>query len=198
MISGLVSAWCALQEWITSAIPFRAQVTSNRFSTRLVSEGVRQFTAKGDLVKISQILIEMPRVFSGRLGLILVEYTPEPKEWVAPSLNRTAVLSALVGVRDLLGTGCVDTALHSYDQAIEVFVDRCGLLEIRTGQWHEPQIRGLLEAAGFEETERVSTIPERPPRLELSAETRLRVASLIQALELTPTEAPNDSEQSEA
>jgi hypothetical protein len=120
-----------------------------RYTTQATGSGLRQIEARGERFQVTQVLLDGIRSVPGPWGVVLVELGPQPREWVARSLPRARVLEGLLSLRDLLAAGTMDVAVFSSERGIEIFLDRRGELEIRTGAWWEPRFRGLLEKHGF-------------------------------------------------
>jgi len=99
----------------------------------------------------------------GPVGMVLVDLVEPPSEWAYPALPRPIVQESLLTLRDLLGVNLLDTAVFSSREGIEVYLDRFGTLEIRTGTWDEPRLRSLLVAKGFLAVPRLSVLPPPAP-----------------------------------
>ena len=83
------------------------------------------------------------------LGVVMVDYAPQPREWSSKLLGRRRVLEQLMTVRDLLAESFVDVAVVCPALAVEVVLERSGVLEIRSGSWNESRITGVLEDSGL-------------------------------------------------
>jgi hypothetical protein len=154
------------------------------------SGGLRHVTARGSRIQVTQILLDGLCAVPGPWGLVVVELGNRPREWVARSLPRSRVLEGLVTLRDLLADGGMDVAVFSADHGIEIFLDRWGVLEIRTGGWWEPRMRALLESRGFRRAggqlpTRVNSRDSAGPGLEHSH----RVARVCRELGLDSTDS---------
>lgn len=146
--------------------------------------GLLHMTARGEHSLVTQAFIEAVRAARSPLGLVLVEAQGTHPEWAIPDLKRSAVLHALMTLRDLLGRGLLDAAVFSSQEGLEVYLDRFGMLEIRAGLWEEPRLRSLLEARGFRGVAGLSVLPEAPPEeTEWSTESRERYQSVQWMLE---------------
>ncbi len=139
--------------------PVRRMDEEPRYSVRTQGRNLRHFTARGDQPRLTQVILEAARSLSGSLGVVLVEVHDTPREWTAIDMDRSQILEGLLELRDLLGRGGLDLAVFSSDEAVEVFLDRFGTLEIRCGGWHEPRFRGLLEGQGFAHVPALSSLP---------------------------------------
>lgn len=158
-----------------------------RFHVHGEASGAWTLTARGDGIQVSQVGIEVVRFMSPPLGIAMVEYRDRPREWVAPSVERGRVLEAFVGLRDLLGCGGFDLAVFSPTETLELFIDRSGLMEIRTGSWNEPKLRSILTACGFLETLHVPTLPvSRRAGFEWTPDQDRRVRRIHESLALQP------------
>jgi hypothetical protein len=169
---------------------------SNRARTDLDPEycvrkepfGLLHVTARADHSVLTQALLEAVRSTRSPLGLVMVEAEGPHAEWAVPDLKRSAVLHALVALRDLLGRGLLDVAVFSSPEGFEVYLDRLGTLEIRAGLWEEPRLRSLLEGQGFRGVPGLSVIPEhRPEEVEWSEESRERYWNVQHMLERNQT-----------
>lgn len=158
------------------------------FTAHMVAGGVRQFTARGDQPLASQLLLDAVRALPGTLGLVIVDLCEPPREWIGGNLTRVQVLEGLLALRDLLGQGAMDVAVFSSGEGVEIFLDRSGVLEIRTGGSWEPRARSLLESRGFRW---VSTFPDSPAENVRPATplTRERIAAVSEFLDLRATSA---------
>jgi hypothetical protein len=88
----------------------------------------------------------------------------------------------------------MDLALFSSAHALEVFLDRWGTVEIRTGSWNEPRIIAVLHASGFERVDRVAPVPpESGGELEWTDEATQRVRRVRKRLGLRPAPPPEDA-----
>lgn len=132
----------------------------NLYTIRVEENGPRFLTARGDLPRVTQVFLDVIRTVTGSLGLVLVEVTPVPREWLVSSIPRARILEGLFSIRDLLGSGHLDVAVFSGRHGVEFFLDRLGTLEIRTGSWLEPRMRGVLESQGFERVGHLTTLPQ--------------------------------------
>ncbi len=104
-------------------------------------------------------MVETVRALTGVFGVVLVEVHGPSREWSAQGLDRGRVLGALLQLRDLWGRGVVDLAVFSPTEGVELFLDRFGTLEIRTGTWNETRVKALLELEGFRPAGRLPTLP---------------------------------------
>jgi hypothetical protein len=86
------------------------------------------------------------------LGVVMVDYMPEPREWSSGLLGKRKVQEQLLSVRDLLAQSFVDVAVVCPALAVEIVLERSGVLEIRSGKWNESRIVGVLEHSGLIET----------------------------------------------
>jgi hypothetical protein len=122
--------------------------------------------------------------------VVVVELGAETREWVARSIPRARVLEGLLSLRDLLGAGAMDVAVFSPEHGIEIFLDRWGSLEIRTGGWWEPRFRTLLEERGFRLAGgRLPAVEARSERPGRGAADPARVAQICDALGFDPPAA---------
>jgi len=154
------------------------------YSVRKEPYGLLHVTARAEHPLVTQALIEAVRAARSPLGLVLVEAEGTHREWAVPRLKRTAVLHALVTLRDLFGTGLLDVAVFSSQEGLEIYLDRFGTLEIRAGSWEEPRLRSLLEAQGFQGVVGLSALPEEsPPGAVWNEESRERYANVQWDLE---------------
>jgi hypothetical protein len=151
--------------------------------------GIVHFAARGDHPRITQAFFDVVRSLSGRPGVILVEYGARPVEWVATEVSPAALLAAMVSVRDLLGRGALDVAVHSRNEGVEVFLDHLGELDVRSGSWNEHRFRDMFARLAFFATE--DPLPPRagagtafPPALDGQS----RLAAAVEALGLVPVE----------
>jgi hypothetical protein len=129
------------------------------YSVRPTPDGVLYFTARGDQPGAVHVLVETVRALTGVFGVVLVEVHGPSREWTAEGLDRGRVLGALLQLRDLWGRGLLDLAVFSPTEGVELFLDRFGTLEIRTGSWNEARVKALLGLAGFRSTRRLATLP---------------------------------------
>lgn len=135
----------------------------SRYAVHAEGDFVRHLTARGDLARSIQTLLDGIRCVPGPLGLVVVEVGPPAREWVTASLPSSRVLEALMALRDLWGQGNLDVAVHSRRHGMEAFLDRYGTLEFRTEAWLEPRIRSVLEHRGFQKVARLSALPPSAP-----------------------------------
>jgi hypothetical protein len=127
------------------------------YSSRTESNGSRHLLVRGDAGRLTKLLLDVIQETPAPLGIALVEYrAEEPVEWVSSGLDRGTVLEGILSVRDLVGRGAVDLAVFSQIQGLELFLDRLGILEIRTGAWNEPRLISVLDRLGFHRVPRVS------------------------------------------
>ncbi len=70
-----------------------------------------------------------------------------------PKCLRPRCLAAMVSVRDLLGRGALDVAVHSRNEGVEVFLDHLGELDVRSGGWNERRFRDVFARLSFFATE---------------------------------------------
>jgi hypothetical protein len=124
-------------------------IHSASFTSLLMPGGVRQFSARGEHPRLTQLLLDAVRAISGSLGVAIVELGESPREWVGSGVSRAEALEAILALRDLLGRGSLDLAIFSSTEGVEIYLDRRGLLEIRTGGTWEPRARSLLMAQKF-------------------------------------------------
>jgi hypothetical protein len=128
--------------------------------------------------------------------MVLVEVKPTPREWIVTSVPRPRILESLLSIRDLLGQGYIDLAVFSQRHGVEVFLDRLGTLEIRSGAWFEPRLRALFESQGFQETPRLSVLPQREAPIEWIEEHEARVKAVIDDNDFRPVPYRNRKTQS--
>jgi len=162
------------------------------YSVRSTPDGVLYFTARGDQPGAVHVLVETVRAVTGAFGVVLVEVHGLSREWTAQGLDRGRVLGSLLQLRDLWGRGVLDLAVFSASEGVELFLDRFGTLEIRTGSWNEARVKALLELAGFRSARRLPTLPSPVADPALwDAGARNRVARVKETLGLaTPAEEP--------
>jgi hypothetical protein len=158
----------------------------NLYTAEIEENGPRFLMARGDLPRVTQAFFDAIRTVTGSLGVVLVEVTPTPREWLVPSVPRARILEGLVSIRDLLGTGHLDVAVFSHRNGVEFFLDRFGTLEIRTGSWLEPRLRGILESRRFEKVSHLATLPSLSDPIEWTDEHRDRVSLVRSALGCRP------------
>ena len=75
----------------------------NLYTAEIEENGPRFLMARGDLPRVTQAFFDAIRTVTGSLGVVLVEVTPTPREWLVPSVPRARILAGLVSIRDLLG-----------------------------------------------------------------------------------------------
>ena len=173
------------------AKPVPAAAEGPRFAIHPVSEGVRRVVARGGIHQVIHATLELVRAHRGNLGLVMVEYESDDLlEWVDESLDRGRVLETLLSLRDLLGSGGFDVAIHTPYEGWELILDRFGILEIRAGSWQEPRLRSLFTEAGFCEVPRLSALPPDVDPLPWSRESWERFNRVRFALGLS---APDDA-----
>lgn len=182
-----LSGWCALfrrrreKPAEAPAIPC--------YRVRTEPGGIVHFAARGDHPRITQAFLDVVRSLSGRPGVILVEYDERPTEWVASEVAPAALLAAMVSVRDLLGRGAIDVAVHSRNEGVEVFLDHLGELDVRSGSWNERRFRDVFTRLAFFATEdplplRAGVANEFPA----DPDWRSRLAAAVETLGLVPVE----------
>lgn len=120
-----------------------------RYRVRTEPGGIVHFAARGDHPRITQAFLDVVRSLSGRPGVVLVEYGERPVEWVASEVSPAALLAAMVSVRDLLGRGTLDVAVHSRNEGVEVFLDHLGELDVRSGGWNERRFHEVFTRLSF-------------------------------------------------
>ncbi len=151
--------------------------------------GIVRFAARGDHPRVTQAFFDVVRSLSGRPGVILVEYGERPVEWVASEVSPAALLAAMVSVRDLLGRGAVDVAVHSRNEGIEVFLDHLGELDVRSGSWNERRFHEVFTRLAFFATE--DPLPSRADRgtaFPPDPDWQSRLAAAVESLGLVPVE----------
>jgi hypothetical protein len=156
------------------------------FTAQLVAGGVRQFTARADQPLISLLFLDCIRALPGSLGMVIVDLGEMPQEWVGGGLSRFQVLEGLLALRDLLGKPGMDVAVFSPSEGVEVFLDRSGSLEIRTGGSWEPRARSLLEHREFRWVSRLGPIAA-VDAVPVAEETHQRIAAVSAFLNLRAT-----------
>jgi len=157
------------------------------FTSMLMAGGVRQFSARGDHPRVTQLLLDAVRAIPGSLGVALVELGESPREWVGTGVSRGEVLESVLALRDLLGRGSLDLAVFSSHEGVEIYLDRTGLLEIRTSGTWEPRARSLLEAQHFTWAPR---LPEALNPGPTNAAARERIQAVAEFLTLRLAPAP--------
>ena len=157
------------------------------FTSMLMSGGVRQFSARGEHPRVTQLLLDAIRSIPGTLGVAIVELGDSPREWVGTGVSRAEVLEGMLALRDLLGRGSLDFAAFSSSEGVEIYLDHTGLLEIRTGGTWEPRARSLLEAQKFVWAPR---LPEALSSGPVNAAARDRIAAVAEFLALRVAPAP--------
>jgi hypothetical protein len=159
------------------------------YRVRAEPGGILHFAARGDHPRVTQAFLDVVRSLSGRPGVVLVEYGERPTEWVASEVAPSALLAAMVSVRDLLGRGAVDVAVHSRNEGIEVFIDHLGELDVRSGSWNERRFRDVFARLSFFATE-----DPLPPcagvgeALPPESDGQSRLAAAVETLGLVPVE----------
>lgn len=162
-----------------------AEPAGNRFALRRRAAETVQIAVRGETGAVTQLLIDATGSLAAAYGLVLVEYREAPREWMAADVPRGRVLEALMSLRDLLGTGGLDVAVHSPGEHVELILDRFGVLEIRAGVWHEPRLRSLLTQRGFVEDPGITVLPPaRAGEFAWTRETDARFAAVKQRLAL--------------
>jgi len=157
------------------------------FTSMLMSGGVRQFSARGEHPRVTQLLVDAIRAIPGTLGVAIVELGDSPREWVGTGVSRGEVLEGMLALRDLLGRGSFDFAAFSSSEGVEIYLDRTGLLEIRTSGTWEPRARSLLEAQKFVWAPR---LPEALSSGPVNATARDRIQAVAEFLALRVAPAP--------
>ena len=166
------------------------------YSVRTEESGLRFIRARGGQPRITSVLLEAVRAMPGNHGMVLVELRPSPREWIVTSVSRPRVLESLLSIRDLLGQGHIDLAVFSRRHGVEVFLDRFGTLEIRSGAWFEPRLRALFESRGFQQTPRLSVLPRHEAPIEWIEEHEARVRAVIDGNGFRPVPYRNRKAQS--
>jgi hypothetical protein len=156
------------------------------FTAQIVTGGVRQFCARGDQPLVFLGLMDCVRALPGPLGIVIVDLGESPREWVGNSLSRVQILEGLLALRDLLGQGAMDVAVFSSEEGVELFLDRSGTLEIRTGGWWEPRARSLLEGRGFRWVSSLAPTWSTAP-VPLTPEARERINAVCAFLDMRAT-----------
>lgn len=167
--------WPGFLPWLN---PPTGTAAGRSYAAHLEESGARFLMARGDHPSVTQALLDGVRCLTGTVGFVIVETTPTPREWLVTSIPRTRVLEGLLSVRDLLGRGHLDVAIFSRKLEVELFLDRLGTLEIRTGSWLEPRLRGVLESRGFNRVSRLSVLPPPPEAHAWDDEHRERLNAL--------------------
>jgi hypothetical protein len=157
------------------------------FTSILAAGGVRQFSARGEHPRVTQLLLDAVRVLPGGLGIAIVELGESPREWVGTGVSRGELLEAILALRDLLGHGALDLAVFSSSEGVEIYLDRGGLLEIRASNSWEPRARSLLEAQHFVWAPR---LPDAWSPSPTSPAARDRIAAVAEFLALRIAPAP--------
>ena len=157
------------------------------FTSVLMAGGVRQFSARGEHPRVTQLLLDAVRAIPGSLGVAIVEIGDSPREWVGSGVSRAEVLESVLALRDLLGRGSLDLAVFSSHEGVEIYLDRTGLLEIRTGGTWEPRARSLLESQHFIWAPR---LPEALSSVPANAAGRERIQAVAEFLTLRLAPAP--------
>ena len=155
------------------------------FTSMLLAGGVRQFSARGEHPRVTQLLLDAVRAIPGTLGVAIVELGESPREWVGTGVARAEVLESVLALRDLLGRGTLDLAVFSSHEGVEIYLDRTGLLEIRTGGTWEPRARSLLEAQHFVWAPRLPEALGHEPA-NVAARDRIGAVAEFLALRLAP------------
>jgi hypothetical protein len=158
------------------------------FTAQIVTGGVRQFCARGGQSLIFMSLMDCVRALPGPLGVVMVELGDTPRESVGNGITRGQILEGLLALRDLFGQGALDVAVFSSEEGVELYLDRSGTLEIRTGGWWEPRARSLLEARGFRWVSDLAPQWSTSP-VPLTLEARERVAAVCAFLDLRVSSA---------
>jgi hypothetical protein len=157
------------------------------FTSMLMAGGVRQFSARGEHPRVTQLLLDAVRAIPGSFGVAIVELGDSPREWVGTGVLRGEALEAILALRDLLGRGSMDLAVFSSSEGVEIYLDRTGLLEMRTGGTWEPRARSLLDAQHFTWAPR---LPEALSSGPANAASRDRIAAVAEFLTLRVAPAP--------
>jgi hypothetical protein len=158
------------------------------FTSQIAAGGLRQFSARGEHPIVTQLFLDAVRAIPGSLGVVIVELGETPREWVGTGSSRPEVLESVLALRDLLGRGALDLAVFSSVEGVEIYLDRAGILEIRTGGSWEPRARSLLENRGFRWTARLT--PAWNPPAVLLPEARERLVAVTRFLGLRVATAP--------
>jgi hypothetical protein len=142
-------------------LPGRPRFSGGRPSEYAVrpSGVLREFTVRGDRARVTEAFFQTVRSLHGTPGLALIELQGGLRQWTSGQVPRSALLEALLRIRDLLGQQGLDTAVFSPEDAMEVCLDRFGTLEIRCGEWHEPGLLGVLQDLGFRGVPWMSAVP---------------------------------------
>ena len=192
-IAGLRRRWRGLPAW--RALFGRRRVERPeapavpRYRVRTEPGGVVHFAARGDHPRITQAFLDVVRSLSGRPGVVLVEYGERPTEWVAAEVSPAALLAAMVSVRDLLGRGALDVAVHSRNEGVEVFIDHLGELDVRSGSWNERRFRDVFSRLAFLATEDPLPPSEAAGKaLALDPDRQTRLTAAVETLGLAPVE----------
>jgi hypothetical protein len=157
------------------------------FTSMLMAGGVRQFSARGEHPQVTQLLLDAVRAIPGSFGVAIVELGESPREWVGTGVLRAEALEGILALRDLLGRGSLDLAVFSSSEGVEIYLDRTGLLEIRTSGTWEPRARSLLEAQRFTWAPR---LPDGLSSGPANAVARERIAAVAEFLTLRIAPAP--------
>ena len=161
-----------------------------RFHLQTGQDGVERMIVRGPAPNVADVVLKWIQGQHTPLGIVLVDYAAgDPREWVAEPVPRRSVLAGLLMLRDLLGDGGFDLALHAAHDNWELILDRWGVLEVRAGSWNEPRLRSVLAEAGFTEAEELSALPPVGTPREWTPELWDRVREVREQLALErPTE----------
>jgi hypothetical protein len=162
----------------------------SQYEVQCQSKGIILVRARGPQAQLAQVVFGLIQQFPSPLGLVLVEYRPQPREWLSAYMSRGRTLEALFRIRDLLGNAPMDLAIVSPPLGVEIIVDHLGVLEIRAAEWNEAMFRKALDDAHFSESPSLGRTPEQePPHWRIHQE---RIRQFVVELRLKPAKADQE------